>query len=47
MEHIIQADPTLKMIIETEIDPKHFDWHVTLKCAAIMIALNKYINQKY
>lgn len=47
MEQIIQNDPTLKMMIESEIDPKLFDWHITLKCTAIKIALNKYLDWKY
>ena len=47
MENIIQNDPTLKKIIESEIDYKLFDHQVNLKAAAILIAIWKYLDNKY
>jgi len=47
MENIINSDPTLKMILNAEIDYKHFEHQVNVKCAAAKIALHKYLNWKY
>jgi len=47
VQYILQNDPTLEMIMESEIDPKHFDWHVQLKGVAFMIALRRYLDHKY
>ena len=44
-DRIVQTDPTLKLIFESPIDYKLFDWHVTLKCAALKIAMNKFIER--
>lgn len=42
-DRIVQTDPTLKLMFESPIDYKLFDWHVTLKCAALMIAMDRFI----
>ena len=47
MEAIIQSDPTLKLFVESEIDPKNFDWQIKLKVSALKLALAKYIDKKY
>lgn len=47
MEQIIKNDPTLNYLI----NDAHIDWNndfqVTLRCAALTIALKKYIDSKY
>lgn len=47
MEDIINSDPTLKFIINTEIDFNLLEHQVNIKCAAAKIALSKYLNKKY
>ena len=41
LKYEIQNDPTLKMFIESEIDYKHFDTQVDLKCWAIKEAIRR------
>lgn len=41
--NVVTADPTLKMIFEKPIEFDKFDWHVTVKFAALMIAMDRFI----
>lgn len=43
-ENIVQSDPTLRFFLrETTLEYDLLDHQVDVKCAAIMIAINKFI----
>lgn len=47
MENIIDSDPTLKFFIKEAFIDWNNPFQVELRCKAILIALAKYIDNKY
>lgn len=47
-EDVVNADPTLKLLIrEHEFDYDLLEHQVNIRCAAVLIAINKWIDINY
>lgn len=47
-ENIVQGDPTLNFLIrEAKFDFDNLDHQVNLRCSAILLAIHKWIENKY
>lgn len=47
-EDVVQADPTFRFFLrEAEYDYDRLDWQVQIKSAAILLAIDKWLDLKY
>lgn len=47
-ENVVQADPTLRFFLrEAEYDYDRLEWQVQIKSAAILLAIDKWLDLKY
>ena len=48
LDNVIDSDPTLRYFIrEGNIDFENLEWQMTVRCAALKLAITKWINLKY
>ena len=48
LDNVIDSDPTLRYLIRDAVfDFENLEWQVRLRCAALNIAISKWINLKY
>jgi hypothetical protein len=48
LEYVIQADPTLRYFLrEAKFDYDKLDWQIQVKGAALVLAINKFLDLKY
>jgi hypothetical protein len=48
LDNVIDSDPTLRYFIrEATFDFDNLEWQMTVRCAALKIAMAKWINLKY
>jgi hypothetical protein len=48
LEDVIQADPTFRFFLrEAEFEYDKLDWQIQVKGAALVLAINTYLNLKY
>ena len=48
LDNVIDSDPTLRYLIrESEFSFDLLEWQMTVRCAALKIAMAKWINLKY
>ena len=47
-EDVVQADPTLRFFLrEAEYDYDRLDWQIQVKGAALVLAIDKWLDLKY
>ncbi len=47
-ENVVQADPTLRFFLrEAEYDYDRLDWQIQVKGAALVLAIDKWLDLKY
>jgi hypothetical protein len=48
LEDVIQADPTFRFFLrEAEFEYDKLDWQIQVKGAALVLAINKFLDLKY
>jgi len=48
LDNVIDSDPTLRFLIrEANFDFENLEWQMRVRCAALNIAITKWINLKY
>jgi hypothetical protein len=48
LDNVIDSDPTLRYFIrEANFDFENLEWQMRVRCAALKIAIAKWINLKY